>query len=106
MLDLTGTATVAQYQAALQSITFSTTADFSTTRSISIVAIDGTAQYGTLDSSGRGADLHGDRAADGDAIGRRSIRSPSGGSAVAVDSGLTVTSSDTDLTGATVTISN
>ena len=41
VLNLSGSATVAQYQAALQSVTFSTTSTNTTTRAISIVAIDG-----------------------------------------------------------------
>ena len=42
VLTLSGTATPAQYQAALQSVTFSTTSTSTATRSISIVAIDDT----------------------------------------------------------------
>jgi hypothetical protein len=41
VLTLSGSATVAQYQAALQSITFSTTSTSTTARAISIVALDG-----------------------------------------------------------------
>jgi hypothetical protein len=41
VLTLSGTATVAQYQAALQSVTFASTSASTATRSISIVAIDG-----------------------------------------------------------------
>ena len=41
VLTLSGSATPAQYQTALQSVTFSTTSTSTTTRSISIVAIDG-----------------------------------------------------------------
>ncbi len=41
VLTLTGSATVANYQTALQSVTFSTTSTTTTTRSISIVADDG-----------------------------------------------------------------
>ena len=40
VLTLSGTATVAQYQAALQSVTFSTTSTSTATRSLSIVALD------------------------------------------------------------------
>ncbi len=40
-LTLSGTATVAQYQAALQSITFSTTSSSATARSLTVVAEDG-----------------------------------------------------------------
>ena len=42
VLTLSGSATVAQYQAALQSVTFSSTSTSTTARAISIVAIDGT----------------------------------------------------------------
>ena len=41
MLTLSGSATPAQYQAALQSVTFSTTSADTATRAISIVASDG-----------------------------------------------------------------
>ncbi len=41
VLTLSGSATPAQYQTALQSVTFSTTSTNTTTRSISIVALDG-----------------------------------------------------------------
>ena len=41
LLTLNGSATPAQYQAALQSVTFSTTGTNTNTRSLSIVAIDG-----------------------------------------------------------------
>ena len=41
MLTLSGSATVAQYQAALQSLKFSSTSTNTTTRSISIITIDG-----------------------------------------------------------------
>ena len=43
-LTLSGTATVAQYQSALQSVTFSSTSSSTATRSISIVALDGADQ--------------------------------------------------------------
>ena len=41
VLTLSGSATVAQYQAAMQSVTFSTTSTNTTARSISIVALNG-----------------------------------------------------------------
>ena len=44
VLTLTGSATPAQYQAALRSVQFSTTSTNATVRSISVVAIDGSAQ--------------------------------------------------------------
>ena len=51
VLTLSGSATPAQYQTALQSVTFSTTSTNTTTRSLSIVALDqrhrlGRQQYG------------------------------------------------------------
>ncbi len=101
ILTLSGSATPAQYQTALQSVTFSTTSNITPTRSISVVAIDG-----VLDSSPAAESVKVVLAAP--------IVTPSGttntftlgGAAVAVDSGVTVTSYDTDLTGATITISN
>ena len=98
VLTLTGSATPAQYQAALQSVTFSTTSTASAIRTLSIVAIDG-----TLDSS---------PAAEYVNVKYTAV-TPSGvvtpfyidGGATAVDSGLMVAASDTDLTGATMTIS-
>ena len=44
VLTLSGSATAAQYQTALQSVTFSSTSTSTTTRAISIVAIDGARQ--------------------------------------------------------------
>ncbi len=55
VLTLTGTATVAQYQTALQSITFSTTSSNTTARQIAVVAsddtLDSTAASETVDVS-------------------------------------------------------
>ena len=98
VLTLTGTATPAQYQAALQSITFSTTSTNITTRSISIVADDG--------------NVSSNSAAEQMVIAAPTI-TPSGttntfligGAAVAVDSGVVVSYSQPDLTGITLTIS-
>ncbi len=99
VLTLTGTATVAQYQAALQSVTFSTTSIASTSRTLSIVAIDGSldsnpaveqvnVEYNVVTASGVVNNFY------------------IGGAAVPINLGLTVRASDTDLTGATVTITN
>ena len=87
VLTLTGSATPAQYQTALQSVTFSTTSANTTTRSLSIVAIDG-----SLNSSPATESVNVAIAAP--------VVTPSGttntflfgGSAVAVDSGVTVSS--------------
>ena len=51
VLTLTGSATPAQYQAALQSVTFSTTSTNTTTRSLSIVAIDSSASPTTSNTA-------------------------------------------------------
>ena len=106
ILTLTGTATPAQYQTALQSVTFATTSLNTTTRTINVVA---------LDSSDTG-DVPGNTGVDTVAVaiaapvvtasGSTGQAFTLGGAAVAVDSGLTVTSFDTDVTGATETISN
>ena len=53
MLSLTGIATVSQYVTALQSVTFATTSAVTTTRSLSIVAYDG-----SLDSSPAGESVN------------------------------------------------
>ena len=98
VLTLTGTATPTQYQAALQSITFTTTSTNTTTRSISIIAQDGSLSSNT--------------AAEQMAIAVPLIV-PSGttntfligGTAVAVNSGITVGYANPDLTGVTMAIS-
>ena len=98
VLTLTGTATPTQYQAALQSITFTTTSTNTITPSISIVAQDGGVSSNT--------------AAEQMAIAAPLI-TPSGttntfligGTAVAVDAGVTVGYARPDLTGVTMTIS-
>jgi hypothetical protein len=100
LLTLSGFATVAQYQAALRSVTFSTTSLNTTPRSLAIVALDGPLDSNTVPESV-------------DVTIAPPVVTPSGatstfvtdGPAVAVDAGVTVTSYDTDLTGATVTIS-
>jgi uncharacterized repeat protein (TIGR03803 family) len=100
VLTLTGTATPAQYQSALQSVTFSTTSGVGTARSISIVGIDGSA-----DSipAAEAVDIH-IPAPVVTTSGSTGQTFDVGSSAVAVDSGLTVSSPDTDLTGAKMTI--
>ncbi len=100
VLTLSGTASVAQYVTALQSVTFFTTNPNNTARAISIVAIDGALQSAA-------------------ALEQVNVSTPPpvvtpsgatgnylvGGAALAIDSGVMVSSYDTDLTGATVTIS-
>ncbi len=99
VLTLTGTATVAQYQAALQSVTFSTTSIASTSRTLSIVAIDG-----SLDSSPAVEQVN----VEYNVVTASGVVNNFyiGGAAVPINLGLTVRASDTDLTGATVTITN
>ncbi len=97
ILTLSGTASVANYQAALQSVTFSTTSTNTTPRALSIVTRDNL--------------LVGNVAAETVNVAPVVIASGTtntftvGGSAVAVDSGVTVNSNDPQLMGATVTIS-
>ncbi len=106
VLTLTGSATVAQYQAALQSVTFSTTSPFVGLRSLTVVAIDGAAIYGPLNSIPAAESVN--VAADSTLITPSGVTNTFtlGGSAVAVDPGVTLSSSDPDLTGTTVTITN
>ena len=103
-LTLGGTASSSAYQAALQSVSFSTTSTNSTARSLSIVATD--------------AGLDSDPAAESVNVTPGTappVVTSSGGngqtfvlgeSAVKVDPGVTVTSSDADLTGASMAIAN
>jgi cyclophilin family peptidyl-prolyl cis-trans isomerase len=101
VLTLSGSATPAQYQSALQSVTFSTTSTSTTARAISVVAV-----ANSLDSDPASETV--------DVTVSAPVVTPSGttntftvgGSAVAVDSGVKVSSSSTDLTGATVAISS
>ena len=104
VLTLSGSATPAQYQTALQSVTFSTTSTNTTTRAISIVAADNSLSSTAAAESVKVAL----------ATPAAPVVTPSGttntftvgSSAVAVDSAVTVTFSGADLTGATVTISS
>ena len=104
MLNLTGSATPAQYSAALQTVTFSTTSTVKGTRTIDVVADDSS---GSPTTSNTGVDtvLVAFAAPVVTASGSTGQIFTLGSSAVAVDSGLTVTSNDADLTGATVAIS-
>jgi cyclophilin family peptidyl-prolyl cis-trans isomerase len=100
-LTLSGSATPAHYQAALQSVTFSTTSNNTTTRAIAIVAVDNTLASTSTAESVKVA-IAAPVVTPSGTVNTLTI----GGSSVAVDSGLTVSSFDTDLTGATVTISS
>jgi hypothetical protein len=100
-LTLSGSATPAQYQTALQSVTFSTTGTNTAARTILIVAADN-----TIDSSAASETVDVTLAAPVVTPSGTTHSFTFGGSQVAVDSGVKVTSSDTDLTGASVTISS
>ncbi len=98
VLTLSGSATPAQYQAALQSVTFSTTSTTSTSRSVSIVAIDG-----SLDSNPVAEQINVEfTAVTASGLVNNFFLN---GTAATIDSGIMVAASDPDLTGATVTIS-
>ena len=102
VLTLSGNATPAQYQTALQSVTFSTTSTNTTTRAISVVAHRRLAD----EQSRRRRALMSSIAAPVVTASGTTNTFTVGGSAVAVDAGMTVTSDDADLTGATMTISS
>ena len=102
VLTLSGSATPTQYQTALQSITFSTTSTNTTTRSLSIVATDGAPD--DLSSSAAAESVEVASAAPVVTPSGTTITYTVGGSSLAVDPGLTVSSSDSELSGATMTI--
>ncbi len=104
-LTLSGSATPAQYQTALQSVTFSTSSANKTTRSLSVVALD-TNDTGSVASNTAAESVNVKIAAPVVTPSGTTNTFTLGGTAVAVDSGITVTSYDSDLTGATVTISS
>ena len=99
VLTLTGTATTAQYQAALRSVTFYTTSTNTTTRALSIVARDG-----VVTGNAAAESINVTLGPVVTASGTTNIYTV-GGSAVAVDSQLNIFSSYTSLSGATITIS-
>jgi subtilase family serine protease len=99
-LTLSGSATPTQYQTALRSVTFSSTGNNTTIRSLSVIAIDG-----ALSSSAAAERVLVAMPAPVVTASGTIHTYTVGGTAAAVDAGLTVSSYDTDLTGATVTIS-
>ena len=101
VLTLTGDATVAQYQAALRSLMFSTTSTIGTNRTISVVAVDG-----TLDSSPAIEQVNVLLVPPVVTASGTTNAYLVGSAGVAVDLGLTISPYDVDLTGATVTISS
>ena len=103
VLTLSGSATPGQYQTALQSVTFSTTSTVIGTRTIDVVAIDSNASVTTSNTA---VDTVVEAiAAPVLTAGHAGIGYTAGQSAQVLDSGITVSSADTNLTGATVTIS-
>jgi len=103
VLTLSGTATPAQYQTALQSVMFSTTSTVKGTRTIDVVADDSAASPTT---SNTGVDTVVVAIAAPVVTASPSSVTVTAGATVAVNSGVTVTSADTNVTGAKVTISN
>ena len=106
VLTLTGSATPAQYTAALQSVTFSTTSTNTTTRTVDIVADDSNDTGNAPSNTGVDTVNVTIAAPTVTTSGGTGQTFTVGGSAVAVDSGVTVTSGDTDITGASMTIAN
>ena len=102
VLTLTGSATPAQYTAALQSVTFSTTSLVKGARTIDVVALDGAA---TPTTSNTGVDTVVVAIAPPVIGGHAGISYTAGQAAQTLDSTLTVSSADADVTGATLTIS-
>jgi hypothetical protein len=100
-LTLSGSDTAANYQTALRDVTFSTTSLNTTARTIDVVADDSAASPTT---SNTGVDtVHINIAAPVVTANQASINSTAG-QTITVDSAVTVSSYDTDVTGATVTI--
>ena len=105
VLTLSGTATVANYQTALESVTFSTTSTVKGTRTVDVVA-DDTAATPTTSNTAVDTVVVAIAAPVVTASGSTGQTFSLGGSAVTVDSGITATSHDADLTGATETITS
>ncbi|MGO8798633.1 MAG: hypothetical protein ACLQJL_06065 [Roseiarcus sp.] len=102
VLTLTGSATVAAYQAALESVTFSTSSASASARTISWQVTDGTLTSNTISSAVDIVYLPPTLGGAGD-----TVTYTSGGSNVAIDPALTVADqSSGTLTGATVSISS
>ncbi len=98
VLSLTGSATPAQYAAALQSVTFSTTSTNTTTRTVNFVATDAGL------ASNTGVDTVNVAIGPPVVTANQPSVNDTAGQTVSVDSAVTVQSFDTDVTGATMTI--
>ncbi|HEX4143301.1 MAG TPA: hypothetical protein VHY91_07105, partial [Pirellulales bacterium] len=103
VLTLGGTATVANYQTALESVTFSTTSTVKGTRTVDVAADDTTGSPSTGSTAVDSVVVH-INAPVVTASGSTGQTFTLGGSNVTVDSGITATSADASLTGATETI--
>ena len=100
VLTLTGSATVAAYQAALESVTFSTSSASASARTISWQVTDGTDASNTVTSTIDVADVPPVLGGAGDTVGYTQ-----GGAATVIDSGLTAADpSSATLSGATVSV--
>jgi hypothetical protein len=103
-LTLTGSATPAQYQTALRTVAFSTTSANTTARTLSVQGDDSAASPTTGNTISETVDIS--LPAPSVTESHPSVTKTAGGPAVTVDSGVTVTSHDTSINGATVTITN
>jgi hypothetical protein len=101
VLTLSGSATPAHYQTALQSVTFSTTSAVKGTKTVDVITDDSAASPTT---SNTGVDTVVVAIAAPVVTASPSSVTVTAGATAVVNSGLTVTSFDTDVTGATVTI--
>ena len=103
VLTLTGTATVAQYQAALESITFSTDATSAGSRTIDWVVKDGSTSNGSSSAAASMVDV----TVGPIVVAGATATFTGGGSAVPLDGGLTLSDPGSSvLKGATVSISS
>ena len=108
-LTLSGTASVADYEAAIRSITYENTSSTpsTATRTVTFKADDGAAANSQADPVTRDITVSGPNEAPVVTTSAGSTAFENGGPAVTVDSALTVTdANDTNLDGATVTISS
>ncbi|HEX4143090.1 MAG TPA: hypothetical protein VHY91_06040, partial [Pirellulales bacterium] len=103
VLTLTGSSSPANYQTALQSVTFSTTSTTKGTRTIDVVASDSNANTTTSNTAIDSVVV----AINAPVLtqGHSGINYTAGQSAKVLDSGIAVASADASLTGASVTIS-
>ena len=101
-LTLSGSATPAQYTAALQSVTFSTSSVNTATRTVDVTADDSAA---SPTAGNTGVDTVHVAIAAPVVTANQTSKADTAGQTVTVDSAVTVSSFDTNVTGAVVTIS-